>query len=111
MTLQVLCQVDATDGNPAFDLNEVASRSEVQMTAVLQTVSAHLNSLDKQFHAEMADAGFGELLQVTAGPSTAHPHLTSTFHAALPCSPFCFKDESACTGCTGGTFSSQAGDL
>lgn len=64
MLLQVLCHVDATDGSPSFDLNEVASQNEEQMAAVLQSVSTHLNSLDKQLHAEEADAAFGEVLQV-----------------------------------------------
>ncbi len=62
--MQVLCQVDAADGSPSFDLKEVASQNEAQMANILQTVSAHLNSLDKQFHAQKDDAAFGEVLQV-----------------------------------------------
>lgn len=61
----MLCQVDCTDGSPSFDLNEVASQNEADMAAVLQTVSMHLNSLDKQFQAEKTDAAFAEVLQVT----------------------------------------------
>ena len=62
--IQVLCQVDAADGSPSFDLKEVASQNEAQMANILQTVSAHLNSLDRQFHAQKDDAAFGEVLQV-----------------------------------------------
>ena len=56
--------MDAADGSPSFDLKEVASQNEAQMANILQTVSAHLNSLDKQFHAQKDDAAFGEVLQV-----------------------------------------------
>ena len=73
MLLQVLCHIDKTDGSPSFDLNEVASQNEAQMAAVLRSVSGHLNSLDKQFHAEEADAAFGKVLQVS--------------HAIFPSSP------------------------
>lgn len=62
--LQVLCQIDATDGQPSFDLGEVASQSEAQMAQILHSMSAHLNALDKQFHAENNDAVLEGVLEV-----------------------------------------------
>ena len=61
---QVLCQVDTADGNPSFDLVEVASQNQAQMTSILQTVFAHLTHLDKQFQAEKQDAALGAVLKV-----------------------------------------------
>ena len=68
---QVLCQVDTADGNPSFHLVEVASQNQAQMTSILQTVSAHLNNLDKQFHTEKQDAALGAVLKVAASTPSA----------------------------------------
>jgi hypothetical protein len=61
---QVLCRVDTADGNHSFDLVEVASQSQAQMTSILQTVSERLNHLDKQLKAEEQDAALGAVLKV-----------------------------------------------
>lgn len=63
--LQVLCKVDAADGHPSFDLDEVAGQSEAQMATILHSMSTHLNDLDKSFHADNHDAAFRDILKVT----------------------------------------------
>ena len=62
---QVLCKIDAADGHPNFDLDKVAGQSEAQMATILHSVSAHLNDLDRSFHAENHDAAFRDILKVT----------------------------------------------
>lgn len=84
MLLQVLRQVDAADGSPSFDLNKVASQNEAQVAAVLQTVSAHLNSLDRQFHAERVDTTVEEIFQVLLAHSTPVCFGAADSYASLP---------------------------
>lgn len=62
--MQVLCKIDAADGLPSFDMDEVAGQSEAQMATILHSVSAHLNELDRSFHAENHDAAFHDILKV-----------------------------------------------
>lgn len=82
---QVLCQVDTADGNPSFDLVEVARQNQEQMTTILQTVSAHLNNLDKQFHAEKQDAALGAVLKVaTSTPSASGGVMKTVWRQCSP---------------------------